>query len=1154
MNRQEDNLIFSFDVGKGSLGVAVRKNEDIIHANSLLIDENIGILEDERERRRAYRTRQAHKRREKCLAELWEKIGEKPLPGARYNKENGVWVRTAGDKRLEREFPKKGEDTVYTSCLLRIILLEGKEKLAPWQIYKALHSAIQRRGYDENVPWKTTGKQATNDKDNKDSKDDKDDEESKKKTKEFEEKLIEISADSEHHFPCYYDAYRMGLWSSNEGIIKPRIDKDTVKKARGQYITPRTMVDNEIRRLLKHAGNQLPKLAAYIDDKEGKIDELLYGEKKENSPDQDERYPAINAEGLLAQNLPRFDNRAIGKCSLIPRLHVCRKADGLFIRTSFLMSLVNFRYQEIKEDGEIVTNFLGNKEICKIYKDKNEKWEKIKKADTTEKQRAKAFSLNKTESKKIVKRLGGEIKDGHENIKAPDRISGRCRFSRPALAILHGAILSEESPQEYQEKLIGAMDKIKNTAKTDTTNTWGDHWLTLDKYKFRLYQQDLSFLSEMTDDKGRVYIPHVSLAEKYQSENDKEGKKAIERLIASCHSPVVRHRLGVFNRQLNELINEHGEPSHVCLEFIREDFMGEKRKKKYENQSKEGRNEKKQALKDLRGRFGDSISDKIIEEYRLMKEQKSECPYTGNALCIDKLGSGEYAIDHILPQAHNGPDSLYNKVLTFERQNKNKGDNLPAQWDFIKEQGKAYESRVKKNIKDPKKQALLLASDLEEAQALAEKYTGLAVTGWIARLARDIICLRMNWHPGGKDLPRNITVVSGGLVSRVAKKYGLYECLGDGGSRYVKNRDDKRHHALDAMVISYLPEWARDKQKTGFFRFPEGVNKDYFSEKLATICPPLIARNKAKTAEQPLARVWDSKKKQYVMMQRKQKEGESPKRKKVGNYDSKLYKDLSKDNLGGHWYVSKSVMGEGTSSHGCLLIAPPKGDPFISPVIHAHDSLYHIRRRYKAQGCKVWRLQRGDWVNIAAGGIVTKLGGKTAVNKDDYQIKEVMKNDYKITNEDGIAYKIRKKTIHAIIMKKETRKLMQTGGEISFQNFRYSKELEINGSYRFPPCEGYEESVKLHSPNSPELEISGKKLYGYIIRNIIEEPTLKEGDNLHIPESISANADDESNYSLPKGNYSIKKSGKSLDIQDNTGTIYRLQNKKLARLIILPDQ
>ncbi len=34
----------------------------------------------------------------------------------------------------------------YISC--------GETALEPWQIYKALHSAIQRRGYDPDIPWK----------------------------------------------------------------------------------------------------------------------------------------------------------------------------------------------------------------------------------------------------------------------------------------------------------------------------------------------------------------------------------------------------------------------------------------------------------------------------------------------------------------------------------------------------------------------------------------------------------------------------------------------------------------------------------------------------------------------------------------------------------------------------------------------------------------------------------------------------------------------------------------------------------------------------------------------------------------------------------------------------------------------------------------
>jgi CRISPR-associated endonuclease Csn1 len=39
-------------------------------------------------------------------------------------------------------------------------------------------------------------------------------------------------------------------------------------------------------------------------------------------------------------------------------------------------------------------------------------------------------------------------------------------------------------------------------------------------------------------------------------------------------------------------------------------------------------------------------------------------------------------------------------------------------------------------------------------------------------------------------------------------------------AKKVKNRDDKRHHALDAMVMTFIPQWARDPSKEGFFRFP----------------------------------------------------------------------------------------------------------------------------------------------------------------------------------------------------------------------------------------------------------------------------------------------------------------------------------------------
>ena len=61
--------IFGFDVGLGSLGLAVRQGDDIVHADSLLIDAEVAKIKDQAERRRQKRTRDIHKQRE----QWWQK-------------------------------------------------------------------------------------------------------------------------------------------------------------------------------------------------------------------------------------------------------------------------------------------------------------------------------------------------------------------------------------------------------------------------------------------------------------------------------------------------------------------------------------------------------------------------------------------------------------------------------------------------------------------------------------------------------------------------------------------------------------------------------------------------------------------------------------------------------------------------------------------------------------------------------------------------------------------------------------------------------------------------------------------------------------------------------------------------------------------------
>src|SRR5437868_8389071 len=138
-----EETVWAFDLGKGSLGEIVRKGTEFLHKESLLLPADFAETKTAAKRRRMWRTRIAHRERERWLNQVLNDAGVEVLHGRNYDKEGNWKQGEAGDARLEREFAEGGDPTCYTSCLLRIKLLRG-EKLEPWQVYKALRSAIQR--------------------------------------------------------------------------------------------------------------------------------------------------------------------------------------------------------------------------------------------------------------------------------------------------------------------------------------------------------------------------------------------------------------------------------------------------------------------------------------------------------------------------------------------------------------------------------------------------------------------------------------------------------------------------------------------------------------------------------------------------------------------------------------------------------------------------------------------------------------------------------------------------------------------------------------------------------------------------------------------------------------------------------------------------
>jgi CRISPR-associated endonuclease Csn1 len=803
-----NEIVWAFDLGKGSIGEAVRQGTTFLHKASLLIPADFAETKTAANRRRMWRTRQAHKAREQWLKEVMQKMGIEILHGRNYDK-NGNWKPgEPADQRLEREFAEKGDPVCYTSCLLRIKLLRG-EKLEPWQIYKAFHSAIQRRGYDPSIPWKTRASRVK-------TKDGDDDEAgTQKRMEEFEQKLAEISKGRpEFHYPCYFDAYEMGLWDGSSQL-KDRIDCQA-KSTRNQ-IVPRSLVEKEIHDMVAAAAKHYPQLGA-------QADYLLYGLARKAyasfDPKLRKQYGlkeggANDWQGVLGQKIPRFDNRIIGKCVLIPRLNVCkiRKGDDgelhpnsrIAAEAVFLMKLKNIRFQQGIVRG------LTAKEIDQIFNDP----------------KRHKLGLTRTQWRKWCEKFGGKPMVGqHEEVAEPS-FSGRSRFCRPALEILKRLILSGDPPEVAYEKelrkLNGNADLLKGLVK-----------------------DDLNFLHLMRATWEGIYIPNQKL--EALAHSAAEPRKAIQNLINSQNDPIVRHRLTLFAERLDELAKEFGTPDFIVLEFVREDFMGKKAKLEYFRFQRERANERAKAREEAAKAGAEERAAGLKME--LLKAQAGECLYTGMPLIPEKLD--EYAIDHIVPRKKNGPDSAVNYVLTTRRTNDDKGDRTPYEWLSATNGWAAYVERVKKRVSTLRNKKLQLLTS-PDAETLVQKYTALAETAWISKLAQTIIGLRFGWPNGISNGERRVVIVSGGLTGRIRRKYKLNSLLNpDAQSEEeaeTKNRNDDRHHALDAMVISFLPNWARNSRFSGFFKFPEAVHRELFGKEIADVIPQFLTFDKALLAE-----------------------------------------------------------------------------------------------------------------------------------------------------------------------------------------------------------------------------------------------------------------------------------------------------------------
>jgi CRISPR-associated endonuclease Csn1 len=464
--------------------------------------------------------------------------------------------------------------------------------------------------------------------------------------------------------------------------------------------------------------------------------------------------------------------------------------------------------------------------------------------------------------------------DGRGRFSRPAlRIMKELLLSGDAPALLHGKltrgelVLKVKTGHEREKTLAIFADGSDAAANRDNA-------------KRGLLVSDLEFLLRMgkdgkaADSWDDLYIPSQQLDRLAQEAESTPQQRAaaIRALIGKQNNPIVRHRLETLWKRLRTLEEKFGTPYRIVLEFVRDDsetsWLGPEAAGEITRAQKEQR-ERRDRAKERLVEMGQSNGD--VLKFLLWEAQGSQCLYTGNALKFSDLEN--YRVDHIVPRAKGGPDAFSNLIITTDEANAAKGDRTPWQWfrqDRTLAEWDAYKTRVlnRTNQLGWKKTRLLLDA---EAEKLVERYQPLAETAWIARLAQTIAGLHFGWVNGKEKVPdgkggtkweERVIVVSGGLTGRVRRKYFLNTLLGRSReldqeiertlaaladlktsplpreqrkakarvlrgrldelgalAEAQKDRRDKRHHAVDAMVLSFLEGWVNDPNREDEFRF-----------------------------------------------------------------------------------------------------------------------------------------------------------------------------------------------------------------------------------------------------------------------------------------------------------------------------------------------
>lgn len=273
--------------------------------------------------------------------------------------------------------------------------------------------------------------------------------------------------------------------------------------------------------------------------------------------------------------------------------------------------------------------------------------------------------------------------------------------------------------------------------------------------------------------------------------------------------PTVDRVLKIVNRYLRAITERYGVPERVTIEHARDAFTSEEARKEKDDEANRRARVRRAKVDDWKQKYGVAGDTRRsdIRKIEALERQRNECLYCGRK----GITFGDCEIDHILPQSGSGSDNrTTNLAATCGPCNTSKRGQLFLEWaptksvnpEDVYERVKYWDVDLptKTAQQSFKKEVLrrLRATELGEFDNRS-----IESVAWMANLLRARIegyYQDSSTSDGGRV---QVGVFPGAITATARKASGFegrVQLIGGNG----KTRFDRRHHAMDAVVIAMM--------------------------------------------------------------------------------------------------------------------------------------------------------------------------------------------------------------------------------------------------------------------------------------------------------------------------------------------------------------